>query len=150
MKIFSLVKNGKLSQNAIDCVQLHLEGMEGKWVEIDIKPKRRSLAQNRYRFGVIVKTVMNHLNAYLRKEGLPEASTEDVDIFIKDKALGLVHRINTPLGEITIAGKLKDKTTGQFEESMEAIRAHFAGKGIEIPLPHEDLDKKYKHNLEKE
>jgi len=118
--------------------------MEGREVEVVIKEKRRSLSQNRYRFGVVVNTVMRGLNEYLKREGLPIASPEDVDIFIKDKALGVVHKVNTPLGEITIAGKLKDKTTQEFEESMACIRAYFAEKGIMIPLPNEIVENNVK------
>lgn len=129
---------------ARDTIRQTLQSMEGREVEVVIKEKRRSLSQNRYRFGVVVNTVMRGLNEYLKREGLPIASPEDVDIFIKDKALGVVHKVNTPLGEITIAGKLKDKTTQEFEESMACIRAYFAEKGIMIPLPNEIVENNVK------
>jgi hypothetical protein len=45
------------------------------------------------------------------------------------------------MGELTIAGRFKDKDSAAFSESMEAIIAHFAPKGIIIPLPKEKLEK---------
>lgn len=137
--IQSQVYNGKLSNLARDIITQTLKGFEGREVEITIKDKNRSLRQNRYRWGVVVATVMKSLNEWLLRSGHPIASPEDIDIFIKDKALGVVHRIQTPIGELIIAGKLKDKTTKEFEDSMECVRAHFAEKGIIIPLPNERL-----------
>lgn len=111
--------------------------------------KIRSIAANRYRWGVVVKTVLDHINEELKREGTDiRVKPEDVDIFIKDKALKTVHKINTSLGEITIIGKLKQKSKGEFEESMEQIRAYFAQKGIFIPLPNEiDFENQYNDNL---
>ena len=102
--------------------------------------KQRSLAQNKYRWSVIVKTVCDHINEELRRENSDiRVSPEDVDIFIKDKALKMVHKIDTSLGEITVIGKLRNRSTATFEEAMEQIRAYFAQKGIQIALPHEDI-----------
>lgn len=117
----------------------------------DIKAKQRTIAQNKYRFGVVVKTVCDHINEELKRENSDiRVSPEDVDIFIKDKALKTVHRINTSLGEITVIGKLRNRTTKDFEEAMEQIRAYFAQRGIQIPEPHEDirdLEQQYADNL---
>lgn len=140
LTIQSDVYQGKLSDLARNAIAQTLRSMEGRRVEIIIKEQARSLRQNKYRWGVVNLTVMKCLNSYLRKEGLPLAAREDVDIFIKDKALGVVHKINTPLGELTIVGRLKEKTTAEFENTMEAIRAYFAEKGVQIPLPKENLN----------
>ena len=100
--------------------------------------KQRSLAQNAYRWKVVVGTVLDHINEELRRENSDiRVTPEDVDIFIKDKALKTVHRINTSLGCITIVGKLRTRNTKDFEESMEQIRAYFAQRGIQIPAPNE-------------
>lgn len=102
--------------------------------------KQRSLKQNRYRWSVVVKTVVDHINEELRRENSDiRVSPEDVDIFIKDKALKTVHRINTSLGELIVIGKLRTRDTKTFEEAMEQIRAYFAQKGIIIPMPREDI-----------
>ncbi len=137
--IYSSVYNGQISNLARDIIKQTLQGLEGREVEIVIKDKKRSIKQNAYRWSVVVGTVMKSLNEWLERGGHPLASPEDIDIFIKDKALGVVHKVNTPIGEIVIAGKLKDKNTQEFEDSMECIRAHFAEKGIIIPLPREKL-----------
>lgn len=113
--------------------------------------KQRSLAQNKYRWGCVVKTVCDHINEELRRENSDiKVSPDDVDIFIKDKALKTVHKINTSLGEITIIGKLRTRDKGTFEEAMEQIRTYFAQRGIIIPLPNEDirdLEQQYTDNL---
>ena len=102
---------------------------------------KRTIKQNKYRWGVVVDTVLNEINEQLKAENCNyRASPEDIDIFIKDKALGLVHKINTSLGEITIVGKLKNRSTSDFEEAMLQIRTHFDKQGIYIPAPNEPLE----------
>lgn len=140
LKIYSEVNRGTISNSARETIQQTFRSMEGREVEIIIKEKKRSLNQNKYRWGVVNNAVLKWLNDWLLKEGLPLATAEDIDIFIKDKALGVVHKITTPIGDLTIAGRFKEKDTKQFEESMECIRAYFATKGLIIPLPNEDLD----------
>ena len=100
--------------------------------------KQRTLKQNRYRFGVVVKTVLQYMNAELEQEGCEyRATLEDIDLFIKEKALKIVHRIPTSLGELIIQGKLRTRTTTDFEEAMLQIRAYFDKKGIYIPEPNQ-------------
>lgn len=140
LTIQSEVYQGKLSDMARNAIIQTLRSMEGRQIEVVIKEKKRSLKQNKYRWSVVNATVMQYLNNYLEREGLPLATPEDVDIFIKDKALGVVHKVSTPLGEIAIAGRLKEKTTAEYENTMEAIRAYFAQKGIPIPLPRENIN----------
>lgn len=113
--------------------------------------KKRSLAQNRYRFGVVVKTVMQYINAELEREGCDyRASPEDIDLYIKEKALRIAHRIPTSIGEIVIQGKLRTRSPKDFEEAMTQIRAYFDERGIFIPLPNEpDYNNDYKENLER-
>ncbi len=140
LTIQSSVYNGKLSDMARNAIIQTLRSMEGREVEVVIKEKKRSLQANKYRWGVVVATVARWMNDYLERMGQPKASIDDIDIFIKDKALGIVHKVTTPFGELIIAGRLKDKTSAEFEESMECIRAYFAEKGLEIPLPRENLN----------
>lgn len=102
---------------------------------------KRTLKQNRYRWGVIVDTVLQEINKQLEKDNCEyRATPEDIDIFIKDKALGLVHKVNTSLGEITITSKLRTRSTKDFEEAMLQIRAHFDNEGIYIPAPNEPME----------
>lgn len=150
-KIPFQVTKGKIPQWALERIAKLLSDNEGKWLEMEIKPKKRSQAQSRYLHGVMVKTVLDHMNAHLDREGLPLVDHDDVYLFIKDKALGLVHTIATPMGDIVVTGKLRDRTVADFEENLEAVRAYFAQKGINIPLPRENMiEEDYKHNLERE
>lgn len=150
-KIPFQVTKGKIPQWALERIAKLLSENEGKWLEMEIKPKKRSQAQSRYLHGCLVKTVLEYMNEHMRREGLPLVDHDDVYLFIKDKALGLVHTIQTPLGEITVTGKLREKTVADFEETLEAIRAYFAKIGLELDLPNEHLiDQTYKHNLERE
>lgn len=113
--------------------------------------KQRSLAANRYRWGVVVDTVRKYINAELEREGCDyRASPEDIDLLIKEKALRIAHRIPTSLGELVIQGKLKTRSTKDFEEAMLQIRAYFDKRGIHIAEPNEpDWDNDYKHNLDR-
>ena len=150
MKISSQVTNGKLHPAVSATLRKTIAKMEGKYIEVEIKPRRRSLAANRYRWGVVTETVRQAINRELKENNLPEASAEDIDLFIKEKALGIIHRIPTSMGELIIQGRLKNKTTADFEQCMEQIRVYFARKGIKIPLPHEnDIEEWYSENLER-
>jgi hypothetical protein len=111
----------------------------------------RSVTANRYRWGVVVSTVLKYINAELEQQGCSyRATPDDIDLLIKEEALGIVHRIQTSLGEILITGKLKTRNTADFEEAMEQIRAHFAQRGIDIPLPNEVPLCDYENNFNKE
>lgn len=150
MKLYATIKNGEPQKGLMDSIKGAFREMEGKAVEIEIKPRKRSSAANRYRWGVVNKTVMDFMNQKLRESGLPECSAEDIDLFIKRNALGISHVIKTSYGELVISGRLKNKSVKDFEETMEAIRAYFAPKGIAIPLPRENLtEDDYSHNLER-
>ena len=95
---------------------------------------------------------MDEMNKELAEKGCEyRLKPEDVDLFIKENALGIAHRIQTSIGEFIIQGKLKTRSTRDFEEAMEQVRAYFAQtkKPIYIPLPGEvmNLDEQYKDNL---
>lgn len=110
--------------------------------------KQRSIAQNKYRWGVCVAIVMKYINAELEREGCEyRLSPEDVDLFIKENALKIAHRIPTSLGEFIITGKLRTRNTKDFEEAMTQIRAYFAARNIDIPEPNEVDLNGYADNL---
>lgn len=117
-----------------------------------MKNKQRTIAQNKYRWSVVVGTVLNAMNKELEENGCEyRLKPEDVDLFIKENALGIAHRIQTSIGEFIIQGKLKTRSTKDFEEAMEQIRAYFAGtkKPIIIKLPNEVNLEDYKDNLDR-
>lgn len=142
ISFISFVKDGKISSGCSLAIKTIIQKMDGKTIEITIseKKKKRSLKQNAYRYKVIVGTVKDRINQELKLLGEREVKKEEIDLFIKDKALGMVHRVNTSIGELTLIDSLKDADASQFEEAMEQIRAYFAEKGIEILLPNEHLN----------
>lgn len=111
--------------------------------------KQRSLRQNRYRWGVVVDTVLKYMNIELEREGSEyRATPEDIDFHIKKMALKIAHIIPTSLGDFVIQGKLKTRSPEEFEEAMLQIRAYFDKRGIYIPEPNEvDLEQQYADNL---
>lgn len=116
--------------------------------------KQRSLRQNKYRWGVVVDTVLKAMNQELKERGSEyRLQPDDVDLFIKEHALGIAHRIQTSIGEFIVRGKLRNRSPSDFEEAMEQIRAHFAQleNPIFIALPNEpDYDSDYTDNLSHE
>ena len=66
--------------------------------------------------------------------------------------MGIAHRINTSIGEFVIQGKLRTRTTAEFEEAMEQIRAYFmqTEKQIYIPMPNEVNLEDYSDNFNRE
>ena len=112
--------------------------------------KQRSLRQNKYRWKVVVGTVLAYINEELKREGCEyRATPEDVDLLIKEKALKIAHRIPTSLGELVITGKLRTRSTKDFEEAMLQIRSYFDKRGIYIPAPNEVDLQQYAENLER-
>ena len=109
--------------------------------------KQRSLQQNRYRFGVVVKAYRERLNGQLKVINetsgatFPMLTVENVNFYLKDKIWGLVERVQTPFGEFINEKPLKFKSPAEFEEKMEEARSYAAMNwGLQIPLPNEDLD----------
>ncbi len=111
--------------------------------------KQRSIQQNKYRWGCVVATVLKYVNEELIREGCEyRATPDDIDLHIKENALKIAHRIPTSIGEIVVQGKLKTRSTKDFEEAMTQIRAYYDTKGIHIPAPNEvDIDIEYEDNL---
>lgn len=133
------VKGGKLEKFSKEIRDL-ISTFEDKYIKITIesKKKTRSLAQNRYRFGVVVKTV----HKAMVDAGHSHLSPEDVDDMIKLDVLHIVKKIKTPDGrEIEIPGEMKSMTTTEFAQCMLVIRSHFAEFGIDIPEPNEEEEK---------
>lgn len=156
--IFSKVENGKLNPYASKALVQKIGEFEGKWVEITVKVKRRSTAQNKYRWGVVVDRIKDFLNQWLEQSGYSavhgitvKVTSKAADKFMKKEGLGIIHTIKTPYGEFEIEGELKDQTAAEFENTMEAVRAWAATDlGLEIPLPNEDmLNEWYSENLER-
>jgi len=121
--------------------------------------KQRSLKQNKYRWGVVVKAYQEWLNMAIKSHNenhsvsVSMLTPDDVDFYIKDVVWGLVERTNWPWGVVTREFPLRGTDVSTFEERMEQARAFAAQElHLEIPLPREDirdLEEQYKYNLER-
>ncbi len=121
--------------------------------------KQRSLKQNKYRYGVLVKYYQNWLNLAIQKVNeeynfnYPMLTAKDANFYIKDKVWKKVKRVQMPFGELTIELPIKGSSTKRFEEYMEEARAYAAQElHFEIPLPLEDirdLEQQYQDNLDR-
>lgn len=119
--------------------------------------KQRSLKQNRYRFGVIVKAYQEWLNMAIKahnedqRDSVAMLSMDDADFYIKDVVWDLIERTKWPWGTTTREMSLRNADVSSFEERMEQARAFAAQElHLEIALPHEDirdLEEQYKDNL---
>jgi len=135
--ITSPVKDSRLSGFARNQIQRFLCELEGKNVRIEIKEAKdkRSLAQNRYKWGVVVETVRK---ALLQQGN--DYSADAINDMIKMEILHLTEVVTLPNGKnVIVPGALKDKETSVFQEGMERIRAYFAPYGIDIPEPNEEI-----------
>ena len=138
IELYSDVVNGHISQECRSTIARCLRNLEGKQIKIVVeeKNKRRSQRQNRYLWGVVVPKVKEELQKHVEDSTI---EPEDAYFFIKRYALNLIDFCDTPLGRITITTQMRNMNTENFEENMEKIRAFFAERGIEIPLPNEEL-----------
>ena len=119
--------------------------------------KQRSIKQNKYRWSVIVKYYQDWLNIAITEHNrihetqVPMLTDKDANFYIKDKVWGLIERVGTKVGVITVELPLRNAGVSTFEERMEQARAFAAQElHLEIPLPHEDirdLEEQYADNL---
>jgi len=121
--------------NAPRAVRLwkHLIGVD---LEITFKKfyRKRSLAQNRWIWGVCVPAVIQYL---LETTGVLH-SKEAVYSFLRLNVIGNEAWVETIEGQdvIYITGKrFSQMTTKEFSEAVEKIVAYYAERGTEIPLP---------------
>ena len=108
-------------------------------LEITLQPfyKRRTDAQNRYCWGVVVPTV----RAFLKEITGECPSKEAVYVYLRTKVLGQEPVIEVIQGEeiIVIKGKhMSQMSTVEFSESVDKIIAYFEPLGCIIPLPKGD------------
>jgi len=141
---FSKIKDGKLSH----AISIKIKGMLGVLsnddaVLITIEPfkAKRSLAQNRYYWGVVIQGIIDVFYEHgdsINKEAAHHYASADIG------KLGDV--AYSPDGKPFMYLKsTTDLSTADFEIYMEKIRAWAAGYGHKIPLPHEiiqDFDQK--------
>jgi hypothetical protein len=111
--------------------------MDGKRLILTLKEqkRRRSLNQNNYYFGVLVKRI----TVAFREAG-NDMDEAEVHEYLKNE-VGKLSRIAVlPDGEVVkIKGSTKRLTTMEFEVYVEKVRAWGASMGVALPLPHEEL-----------
>lgn len=103
-------------------------------ITISIFHRQRSLAQNRWMWGVCVPVVKGWL-----KETQGENYTKDeVYYYLNGTVLRQKPEIKEILGEevIVLTGKrFSQMTTTEFSDAVDEIVAYFAERGLEIPMP---------------
>lgn len=115
-----------------------LFGWMDKELETELKPMRykRSLAQNRYMWGVIVPTVQ----AFIKETSGEVKSKDAVYAFINTCVLGYEVEVQTIFGREVLIMKGKrfsEMNTKEFADAVDKIIAHFDALGCYIQLPRE-------------
>ena len=90
-------------------------------------PKRRSDAQNRYIWAVVVKVISEHSGKK------PDAVYEDIKLMFNPK---LIERIDGT--SMWVGGSLAKENTRKFAEIIEKVQIWAATKGWYIPDPNEE------------
>ena len=134
MEFVTLIKFGQVAipEEHLDKIQ----ALNDQRVVVSIKKyrKSRSKAQNRYYWGVVVKTIM----AY-SKDILGETyNKEEVHLYIINSIIGRKPEVKVVMGEHILLFKdveTSKMTTEEYAEFILKIQKHFAEKDIDIPDP---------------
>ena len=103
-------------------------------ITIAIHRRQRSLAQNKWMWGVCVPTVMG----WLKDTQGEKYAKDEIYYYINSKAVGRGTVIKEIAGEevVVLEGKrFSQMTTIEFSEAVDKIVLYFAERGLEIPLP---------------
>jgi hypothetical protein len=123
-----IVEDGKLKLSRIDKFNSYLNTLKGGvLVTIKKEKSQRSLEQNRYYWGVVIKLLCEEI-------GLNEDELHEV---LKYKFLK-EHAENKVLGEVDFVKSTTDLNTKEMEEYLEKIRVWATEfLNMNIPLPNE-------------
>jgi len=132
-------KNGKIIINNLERVKGLLLQYKDKEIQVSVKKanKRRSAKQNRWYWGVAIKTIQEEL---LRIEGEPYEK-EDIHHYILSEVVKTKFRTKEVMGKLITYSETKSTssmTTKEFETFKFQLQVHFANRGIDIPEPNED------------
>lgn len=128
MRIIGYIQNGKLIPQDKNKLLEMLKKSEGKWFELNINRRDRSNSQNRYYWGVIIRTVSEDTG----QDG------DTVHEYLKTQFLRKQIVFNKK--EYIVVGSTSDLTTEEFETYAEKCRQHVGEiLGIQIPLPGEAI-----------
>jgi len=141
MDIFigTIDQNGQIVIKNHDWVKNLLLKKEGKEIQVQIKDAdtRRSAAQNRWYWGVAIKTIQEEL---IRLEGL-DYSKEDIHHYILNNVLKTKFRTKTVMGVLVTYSETRSTSamsTKEFNNFKFELQVHFDRKGIIIPDPKEN------------
>lgn len=130
-KFYGTVKNGRFkfaSQREQDNYSLYLGTLDKCYVELVIKKRKRTrtLNQNRYYWGVIVKLLSNH------------TGYSDDEMHEALKSLFLSHPMQLASRNISVNKSTASLSTKEFEDYMDQIRGWAQVElNCYIPLPNE-------------
>jgi len=132
-------KNGQIVINNHDFVKSMLMQYKDKEIQITIKKanKRRSAKQNRWYWGIAIKTIQEVL---LEREGEPYEK-EDIHHYILNEIVKAKFRTKEVMGKLVTYSETKSTsamTTKEFNTFKFQLQVHFANKQIDIPDPNED------------
>ena len=132
-------KNGRIIINNLERVKGLLLQYKDKEIQVSVKKanKRRSAKQNRWYWGVAIKTIQEEL---LRIEGEPYEK-EDIHHYILSEVVKTKFRTKEVMGKLITYSETKSTssmTTKEFETFKFQLQVHFANRGIDIPEPNED------------
>jgi len=113
-----------------------LKNLEGLTLEINIKRffHQRSLAQNRWIWGICITTIQ----AWLKETNgeFPDKDTVYAFLRIRVVGHGVVIREMDGFEVPVIEGKrFSQMTTVEFSDAVEKIVEYYALRGLEVPLP---------------
>tara|TARA_R110000751_G_scaffold26901_3_gene71521 strand:+ start:6635 stop:7078 length:444 start_codon:yes stop_codon:yes gene_type:complete len=139
MEFISKIEKGKLSFLNEQKVKSFISSLEGKDVVVDIKKhkKSRSIAQNRWYWGIALKKITQDL--YNIQGQL--FTKEEIHAYHKAIIKSTKFTSLNVLGdEIMIFEDISTKAmnTIQFNDWKQSIQNHWALKGIDIPDPNEE------------
>ena len=125
-KFQGTIKAGKLTLNNKQQFELFVGSLNGKKVEIVVRPvrKSRTIQQNRYYFGVVLKVISDHTGH----------DPEDLHNHFK------YHFLKKRIGKLTTFYSTTELDKLQFGEYLDKI-IRFAGERLDITIPSpEDAD----------
>lgn len=139
------VYNGTIDSNGQVVIHHHyrVKGLllqdEGKDIDITIgkAKKRRSDAQNRWYWGVAIKTVIEEL---LRLQGEPYEKN-DIHHYILNNVVKAKFKTKEVMGTLVTYTETKSTSamsTKEFSKFVFELQVHFDRKGIIIPDPEKD------------
>lgn len=126
----SLMESQKLGR----LLKKYVETEKPLEITISIHRRQRSLAQNRWIWGICVPTVQGWLKD---TQGI-KYTRDEVYYYLNSAVLRRKTEIKEMAGEevIILEGKrFSQMTTLEFSEAVDEISAYFADRGLEIPMP---------------